>query len=187
MSNPLFFSDFPRGNPLLCFQERGFSIVNSTVMMFLMRNEPTNNSLHPLKNTQKLQKSLWPPESIKTGTRSLCFLFLPFFFFRSAFDRKNPQADSDISKAIQESPLGSRRSLIILYSPRQNTKFGEKPGPASVVRKETSQIALWSPWVPVSLPRHEQSQVSFLISVDQQRQSSARLWPKGSFNIISKT
>lgn len=112
------------------------------------------------------------------------FFFAPFF--RSALDRKKPQADSDISKAIQECPLGSSRSLIILYSPRQNTKFGENPALALAIRKETSQIALQSPRIPVSLPWREQSQASFLIPVDQQGQGSARLWPKGLFDIMSK-
>lgn len=136
-------------------------------------------------HTQINNKSNFCPlESIKTGTCSLCFLLHPFF--RSALDRKKPQADSDISEAIQESPQGSSRSLIILYSPRQNTKFGEKPAPALITRKKTSQIALWSPQIPVSLPWREQSQASFLIPVDQQGQGLAHLWPKGLFNIISK-
>lgn len=91
-----------------------------------------------------------------------------------------------MSNAIQESPLGSRRALIILYSPRQHTKFGEKPALALAVRKEASQISLRCPRIPISLPQCKQSWASFSIPVDQQGQGPACLWPKGWFNIMSK-
>lgn len=138
----------------------------------------------PNKKNPNYKSNFWPPEYIKTCLCSPCFLLCSFF--RVSFRQKKPQVDSDISKAIQGSPLGSSRSLIILYSPGQNTKFGEKPAPAIAIGKETFQIALQSPQIPVSLPRHEQSQVSFFNPCWSTGARLGTSLAKGSLNIMSK-
>lgn len=138
---------------------------------------------HYPKNTN-YKSNFCPPECIKTGLCRPCFLLCSFF--QVSFRQKKTQVDSDISKAIQGSPLGSSRSLIILYSPGQNTKFGGKPAPAIAIRKETFQIALQSPQIPVSLPRHEQSQVSFFNPCWSTGARLGMSLAKGSFNIMSK-